>query len=83
MLRFTIVAVLAIAATCLAQEQEKKIPRADLPAAVERTVAIQSQGATIKGFSQEKENGQTIYEAEMTVDGRSKDVLDRHYWRRR
>jgi len=74
MLRFTIVAVLAIAATCLAQEQEKKIPRADLPAAVERTVAIQSQGATIKGFSQEKENGQTIYEAEMTVDGRSKDV---------
>ena len=75
MLRFTILAVLAIGATCIAQEQEKKIPRADLPAAVEKTVAAQSQGATIKGFSQEKENGQTFYEAELMVSGHSKDVL--------
>jgi uncharacterized membrane protein YkoI len=41
---------------------------------VEKTVAAQSQGATIKGFSQETENGQTFYEAEMTVNGHSKDV---------
>ena len=58
-----------------AQEQEKKIRRADLPQAVEKTVATESQGATVKGFSEEKENGQTYYEAEMTVNGHSKDVL--------
>ena len=55
--------------------QEKKINRSDLPAAVEKTVAAQSQGATVRGFSQEKENGQTFYEAELMVGGHSKDVL--------
>jgi uncharacterized membrane protein YkoI len=55
--------------------QEKKIKRSDLPPAVEKTVAAQSQGATIKGFSTEKEKGQTFYEAEMTVNGHGKDIL--------
>ncbi len=54
--------------------QEKKIRRSDLPPAVEKTVAAESAGATIKGFSTEKENGQTLYEAEMTVNGHSKDI---------
>ncbi|HKV79344.1 MAG TPA: hypothetical protein VJP02_14445 [Candidatus Sulfotelmatobacter sp.] len=56
-------------------QQEKNIRRADLPPAVEKTVATESQGATVKGFSEEKENGQTYYEAEMMVRGHSKDVL--------
>src|SRR5258708_32673187 len=71
--------VLAIAAVLLcvtlAFSQGKKIKRSDLPPAVEKTVAAQSEGATIRGFSQEKENGQTFYEAEMMVNGHSKDVL--------
>jgi uncharacterized membrane protein YkoI len=58
-----------------ASAQEKKIKRSDLPPAVEKTVAAQSEGATIKGFSTEKENGETLYEAEMMVNGHSKDVL--------
>jgi|ERR1700676_2731413 hypothetical protein len=70
---FAVVAVLSV--TSLALAQEKKIERKDLPSAVEKTVEAQSQGATIKGFSQEKENGQTNYEAELTVDGHSKDIL--------
>lgn len=57
-----------------ASAQEKKIKRSDLPPAVEKTVAAQSSGATIRGFSTEKENGQTLYEAEMTVNGQSKDI---------
>jgi hypothetical protein len=61
--------------TALTQEQEKKIQRSDLPAEVEKTVATQTQGATIRGFSQEKENGQTYYEAELSVNGHSKDIL--------
>jgi hypothetical protein len=67
--------VFSLSSMLAAQEQEKKIQRADLPPAVEKTVAAQSQGATIKGFSQETENGQTYYEAEMMVSGHSKDVL--------
>jgi len=55
--------------------QEKKINRSDLPPAVEKTVAAQSAGATINGFSQEKEHGKVFYEAEMTGNGHSKDIL--------
>src|ERR1700731_5291369 len=58
-----------------ASAQEKKIKRSDLPPAVEKTVAAQSAGATVKGFSTENEKGQTYYEAEMVVNGHSKDIL--------
>lgn len=58
-----------------AMTQEKKIKRSDLPAAVEKVVAAQSLGATIRGFSEEKENGQTLYETELIVNGHSRDVL--------
>jgi hypothetical protein len=70
---FTVAA--AITLTTIAFGQEKRIQRADLPSAVEKTVLAQSQGATIKGFSQETEKGQVYYEAELTVNGHSKDVL--------
>jgi hypothetical protein len=61
--------------TLPAVPQEKKIKRSDLPPAVEQAVAAQSQGATIRGFSKETENGQILYEAELMVNGHSKDVL--------
>ncbi len=70
--KLALLATLALTAAAFAQE--KKIKRADLPPAVEKTVAAQSQGATIRGFSTEVEDGQTLYEAEMTVSGHSKDV---------
>jgi hypothetical protein len=57
-----------------AQAQEKKIQRKDLPAAVEKTVAEQSKGATIKGFATEVEDGKTIYEVELAIDGHGKDI---------
>jgi hypothetical protein len=57
-----------------AQAQEKKIQRKDLPPAVEKTVAEQSKGATIKGFATEVEDGKTIYEVELTIDGHGKDI---------
>lgn len=70
-------AVLAVAGLFLAttaSAQEKKLKRSDLPPAVEKTVAAQSEGATIKGFSTEKEDGKTLYEVEMIVSGHSKDI---------
>ena len=69
------ITVTALSTSTFPQEQEKKIQRAELPPAVEKAVSEQSKGATIKGFSEEKENGQTYYEAEMMVNGHSKDVL--------
>ena len=72
--KLVMIAGLCLALAAFAEDNEKKLKRADLPPAVEKTVAAQSEGATIKGFSQEKENGQIYYEAEMMVSGHSKDV---------
>jgi uncharacterized membrane protein YkoI len=67
--------VIALAMVSVTQAQEKKIKRSQLPPAVEKTVAEQSQGATIKGFSTEIEKGKRVYEVEMTIDGHTKDIL--------
>ena len=67
--------VLAITYTAAtAPAQEKKIQRSDLPAAVQETIDQQSKGATVLGFSKETEHGQTLYEAELAIKGRSKDI---------
>src|SRR5260370_7943614 len=58
-----------------AQEKEKKLKRSDLPAAVQKTVNQESQGATISGYSSETDNGQLVYEVEMRVHGHGRDVL--------
>jgi hypothetical protein len=55
--------------------QEQKIARAALPPAVERAVTATSQGATVRGFTREREKGETYYEAELLVAGHHKDVL--------
>jgi hypothetical protein len=76
-MNFKNLAVLAVAGLFLAtvaSAQEKKLKRSDLSPAVEKTVAAQSAGATIKGFSTEKEDGKTLYEVEMIVSGHSKDI---------
>jgi len=70
-----LIIAISVCLTGSALAQEKKLTRSQLPAAVQATVDAQSQGATVKGFSEEKEKGQIFYEAEMTVNGHSKDVL--------
>lgn len=71
----SLIVLAALGVVSVASGQEKKIRRADLPTAVEHTVAVQGMGATIHSFSLEKEKGQTYYEAEMTVQGHTRDVL--------
>jgi uncharacterized membrane protein YkoI len=66
--------IAAFAGVTGANAQEKKITRADLPIAVQKALDAQTQGATIHGFSTEIENGKRIYEAELTVNGHSKDI---------
>lgn len=73
-MKITFVALSSLLILCALPAQEKKIKRSDLPPAVEKTVAQVSTGATIKGFSQETENGKASYEVALLVDGHSKDV---------
>ncbi len=63
-----------LALTLTATAQEKKIAQSALPAPVQKAAQAQSQGATIKGFSTEKENGKTVYEAEMIINGHTRDI---------
>lgn len=71
----TAVMVLAITTT---YPQERKLNRSQLPPAVEKTVAAESQGAEIKGFATEVEKGKRLYEALFMINGHSKDIsMDR------
>jgi uncharacterized membrane protein YkoI len=54
--------------------QEKHLKKSDLPAAVQKVAVQQSQGATVRGYSSETEDGKLQYEVSLTVDGRTKDV---------
>ena len=65
---------LAVLTAAAGASQEQRVKMADLPAAVRATVKAQSVGAKIRGFSKEVENGKTLYEAEMTVNGHGKDI---------
>jgi hypothetical protein len=68
--------VLSLCGSATAQEDsEHSITQADLPPTVAQGVAAESKGATLRGLSQERENGQTYYEAEFVVNGHSRDVL--------
>ena len=68
------IALVAVGFTAAGHAAEKKISHSDLPPAVQKTAQEQSKGATVKGYSQDNENGQLEYEVEMTVNGHSKDV---------
>jgi uncharacterized membrane protein YkoI len=63
-----------LATQLTAQDSETKVTMRDLPAAVQAAVKEQSKGATLKGLTKEVENGQTRYEAELKVSGRTRDV---------
>lgn len=67
-----VTSVLTLSLTAIAQE--KKIDRAALPPAVEKTVQAESQGATIKGFATDREHGRKVYEVEMLYNGHGKDI---------
>jgi hypothetical protein len=65
----------ALACTLTAVAQEKKIERSALPPAVEKAIQSETQGATIKGFAEEREHGKTFYEVETVVNGHTRDIL--------
>src|SRR5882762_7687863 len=66
--------VTGLATLSTIQAQEKKLKREELPPAVVKTVAQQSKGAAIRGFSTELEDGKRLYEVELVVSGHGKDI---------
>ncbi|MGH9822481.1 MAG: PepSY-like domain-containing protein [Blastocatellia bacterium] len=58
----------------VATGQEKRVSMKDLPAPVQKTVREQTKNAKLHGLSTEVEKGKREYEAELIVDGHSKDV---------
>ena len=46
-----------------------------VPAAVRATILAEAQGNTIQEVEMENENGQTVYEAEVIIDGQEIDIL--------
>ena len=54
---------------------ETRIQMKDLPPPIQKTVEEQTKTAKLRGLSKEVEHGNTYYEAETTVDGKSRDIL--------
>src|SRR5262245_6432326 len=53
---------------------EKKVKMIDLPAAVRQAVQEHSKGGTIKGLAMEDADGAVVYEAELVVNGKTRDI---------
>jgi predicted aspartyl protease len=54
---------------------EKRVQMKDLPEPVQKTVREQTKTAKLRGLAEEVENGKTLYEAETTLNGKSRDML--------
>ncbi len=54
---------------------DQKVSRQALPPAVAAAADKEAQGATIKGYSKEVENGKTFYEVETVRNGKTRDLL--------
>lgn len=66
--------VLSLLTASLRAKAEKKITKSELPPAVVKTADVESRGATVHGYSVDREGGKLVYEVEMTVNSHSRDV---------
>ena len=56
------------------EENEEKIKFADAPAAVQKTMTAEAGGAKIDTVEKEMENGKTVYEAEVMINGKRYEI---------
>src|ERR1700730_6568835 len=71
----TIVVSTFIAGPAMAQttDKETKVAIRDVPAAVQQAIKEYTQGSTtLRALTKETEDGKTVYEAELRVDGYAK-----------
>jgi uncharacterized protein YxeA len=74
-MKLRLIALIFLALVTSGYAREKKLAKADLPPAVRATVDQQSQGATVTGFSLEREKGKKMYEASMMISGHTRNVI--------
>jgi len=67
--------VLGTSFTFPAEDTEEAVTMEQLPAAVKKTVLEVSKGVKLRGLTREVEAGKTFYEAELDVNGRTRDVI--------
>jgi hypothetical protein len=65
------VALVAMVNASIAEERVKK---SDLPAVVQKAVDAQSAGATVLGYTKDKEHGRVEYKVQLMVGDHTKDV---------
>ena len=71
----SLVPVILAAATALTvSANEKKIPKAEVPAAVLDSFSRNFPGAHIKGCTTEEQNGKAIFEVQSILDKKTLDV---------
>ncbi len=73
--RFLLAGAVVVATGIGISAQDTKVQLKNLPAAVQKAVQDQTKGATLVGFSEEREDGKVLYEAETKVNGRTRDLL--------
>jgi hypothetical protein len=56
------------------EEGEQEIKFADAPAAVQKTLTKEAGGAKIETVDKEMKNGKTIYETDVTIDGKEYEI---------
>ena len=74
-LRRSAVLLCVLCLVSLGTVSAQRVSLKNLPPAVKKTLEEQTQGATIKGLSKEKENGKVQYEVETVVAGHTRDML--------
>ena len=73
--KVSLVTGLALASAFAVVAQDKPVKMASLPASVQATVKAQlAQGAILRGLTTDIENGKREYEAELTVQGKHRDL---------
>ena len=71
---FAQLTVLLAGATLASLASETRVQMKDLPEPVQKTVKELIKTAKLRGLNKEVENGKTSYEAETTLNGKSRDV---------
>ena len=62
-------------ATKQALDQEKNVTIDEIPSVVKATILAEANGATIQEIEMETEDGKTIYEADVIIDGQEVEIV--------
>ena len=73
--RISVAIVAALLAASVVSAEAKKIKKADLPAEVRKTVDRESSGARVVAYWLDEDEGASIYEVDLKVNGHDKGIL--------